>query len=241
MLSAKQDREGDQAGMSEGEAVTGGTDDARAQACAMDVAAHGAVVVEHLASVYRIVTRELGWCGLAGALVGQHGFALDIDGGAGDVAHHRATLRVRPGLGVEQPVEVLVFVRNGVPDVAAPDLARAVVAQVLAIVGGREAHARARAALRRAADEVVAEAAGEGLDLELLWIEARPLDAEYSRADDVVFDVAMLLLSDERGQVEADAYSMDARDPEEFSAYLRARILPEQRHLQARFAAGRAD
>jgi hypothetical protein len=237
MLNAKQDREGDQTGTSEGEAVTADTDGERAHARATDVAAHGAVVVEHLDRVYRLVTRELGWWGLTGVLIGQRGFTLDVDGGEGEVAHHRATLRVRPGLGVEQPVEVLVFVRNGVSDVAAPDLARAVVAQVLAIVGGREAHAKARAALRRAADEVVAEAAGEGLGIELLWIEARPLDAEYSRAD----DVAMLLLGDERGQVEADAYFMDARDPREFAAYLRARILPEQRHLQARLAAGRMD
>ncbi len=101
--------------------------------------------------------------------------------------------------------------------------------------------ARSRKEIARVAREVIEEARGQGLDLELLRIEPAPAHvyAQPARSRDnrPVFYVHILMPHDDKGTLTEDAYTVDADDPREFADYLRRRVLPECIELKQRFAA----
>lgn len=100
-----------------------------------------------------------------------------------------------------------------------------------------------RRAIKQATLEFIAEAAQEGISLELLRIEPAPVlvfedpcRPGRRREHAQIFYVHMLLPHDDAGKLTEDMYTIDADDAEEFAIYLRDRLLPELRELVARFS-----
>ena len=99
--------------------------------------------------------------------------------------------------------------------------------------------AASRRAIATAAAEVFADAAAEGIDIELLRLEPAPIHVVGKpRVEDEnaqVFYVHVVMPHLEGTTVTRASYTIDAFDAEEFADYLRNRTLPEVRGiLQAR-------
>ncbi|WP_164518891.1 hypothetical protein [Sphingomonas sp. ABOLG] len=117
------------------------------------------------------------------------------------------------------------------------------VAHLMAIRSTAEKVSASRRAIKQATLEVIAEAAREGISLELLRIEPAPVlvfedpcEPGRRREHSQVFYVHMMLPHDDAGTLTEDMYTIDAADAEEFADYLRDRTLPELRELVDRFS-----
>lgn len=105
--------------------------------------------------------------------------------------------------------------------------------------------AATRRAITVATAEVIAEAAAEGIELELLGVDLASVHVHLqpgARGDyQPVFYVRLVMDHDDVGTATRDVYTIDANDPVEFADYLRRRTLPELRAdraaHQARLAA----
>lgn len=93
--------------------------------------------------------------------------------------------------------------------------------------------AATRRAITAATTEVIAEAAEEGIELELLGVDLAPVHVflqPAARGDyQPIFYVRLVMDHDDAGTATRDVYTIDADDAEEFAAYLRHRTLPELR------------
>jgi hypothetical protein len=103
-----------------------------------------------------------------------------------------------------------------------------------AVVRAPEA-AASRRAITAAAVTVIAEAAAEGIELELLRLEPAPVPVfGRPRIEDEnaqVFYVHIVMPHLHNGALTRDSYTVDADDAEEFADYLRHRTIPELRDL----------
>jgi hypothetical protein len=96
-----------------------------------------------------------------------------------------------------------------------------------------------RTAVTAAAAQVIAEAAVEGIDMELLGVDLAPVHTTQAPGErggwHTVFYVRIVMDHGDRGVLTRDAYTIDADDPAEFAGYMRRRILPEIREDRARY------
>ncbi len=88
---------------------------------------------------------------------------------------------------------------------------------------------------------MVAEAAREGLSLELVRMEPTPIlicdsPDRANRRVAQVFDVHLIMPHDDVGTLTEGVYTIDADDAEDFADQLYNRTFPELRPLLARFS-----
>ena len=158
-------------------------------------------------------------------------------------------LRFQPNHGIEYTLTAAVTGGDRARPLNPGALADQFVQHLEHLRDNAEAVSADRKAIRRATLEVIAEAAQEGIALELMRMEASPVIV--CRSPDQlnrhgryvqVFYVHLLMPHDDAGKLTDDVYTIDADEPEEFAHYLRSRTLPELRRILTRFsepAAGR--
>lgn len=154
-------------------------------------------------------------------------------------------LEFKPNHGLDYTLTTLVTDDAHSTPISSPEtreaLAESFVENMRFLLDRVEQTAQSRKEIARLAREVVEEARGQGLDLELLRIEPAPAHVfgkpTRSRDHRQVFYVHILMPHDDKGTLTEDAYTVDADDPQEFADYLRRRVLPECVELKQRFTA----
>lgn len=121
--------------------------------------------------------------------------------------------------------------------IATPSARTAVADQVIKHIQALAVLAPETLALRRAlaaeAHKVIAEAAAEGIEMELLHIEPVETMWEGEICEDrrPNLDVCILMPDNGRGTVTMEPMVLDADDAEEFTRYMRERIIPGLREI----------
>lgn len=201
----------------------------------------------HIKDLHRRIDRLVEDAGLT-RYVGRR---LNVQVSRNDTSAHgplqaaNLELEFRPNHGLDYTLTTLVTDDAHSTPISSPEmretLAESFVENMRFLLDRVEQTAQSRKEIARLAREVIEEARGQGVDLELLRIEPAPAHVfgkpARSRDHRQVFYVHILMPHDDKGTLTEDAYTVDADDPQEFADYLRRRVLPECVDLKQRFAA----
>ncbi|MFD1789599.1 hypothetical protein ACFSC3_18755 [Sphingomonas floccifaciens] len=148
-----------------------------------------------------------------------------------------ATLSVefRAGLGMDHLLTAMVVGDEIDTPERRADLAENFILNMQRAIARAPNAAASRRAIAAAAADVFAEAAAEGIDLELLRLEPAPIHVfGKPRVEDEnaqVFYVHVVMPHLDGTVLTRDSYTIDADDGVEFADYLRSRTLPEVRNI----------
>ncbi|MES3044005.1 hypothetical protein [Sphingomonas faeni] len=178
----------------------------------------------------RAIYRKAQSCGLARYLM-DHGALAVIPHDHNGNWTADIELRFQPNHGVEYKLRAPVTGPDDAWPIDRDALSDLFVAHLQHLRANAEIVATNRRAIRQAALEVIAEAAQEGIALELLRIEAASIlvyhGPERRENHAQVFYVHLMMPHDDAGTLTEDAYTIDADDADEFASYLRRRTIPE--------------
>ncbi len=180
------------------------------------------------------IYRKAKACGLARYLMDHGTLAVTPHGHDSDWTAD-IELRFQPNYGVEYKLTALVTGPDKAWPIDQDVLSDLFIAYLQHLYARARTVAANRRAIRQAALEVIAEAAQEGIALELARIEAATFLVYQAPArlddHDQVFYVHLIMPHDDAGTLTEDAYTIDADDAEEFASYLRSRTIPDLRDL----------
>jgi hypothetical protein len=190
----------------------------------------------------RAIYRKAEACGLARYLI-NHGDLSVTQLGEPNGWSAYIDLRFQPNYGIEYKLNTLVTGRGHAWPIDQEALSDLFVEYLEHIRARAETVSNSRRAIKQTTLQVIEEAAKEGIDLELMRIEAAPIHVfggpvKQNRRGECaqVFYVHLMMPHDDSGLMTEDVYTIDADDPEEFGDYLRTRTLPELRELLGRDA-----
>jgi len=150
-------------------------------------------------------------------------------------------LSFKPNHGITYKLMDNVTARNGAWPIDRDELTARFIAHLRDLYEHSKEASASRRAIKTATLRVIAEAAQEGISLELLDIEAasthvrsEPGGPSWRPRFPQVFYVNILMPHIDAGTLTEDTYVMDANDADEFASYLRERVLLETRQLLAK-------